>query len=63
LRANGRVHFAHYGYATAEVGALKVVLPFVFLPPQMGQISFMLLMIFFWFDSLTRKYPTMARKR
>jgi hypothetical protein len=42
---------------------LKVVLPFVFLPPQIGQISLGLLITFSLFDSPTRKRPMMVRKR
>jgi hypothetical protein len=43
--------------------ALKVVLPLVFLPPQIGQISLRLLITFSLFDSPIQKCPVMARKR
>src|SRR6266581_5767817 len=42
--------------------ALNVVLPFVFLPPQIGQIWLVSLIIFSLFDSPPQKHPVMARK-
>jgi len=38
----------HYHYAAAEIGAERRFAFRLFLPPQMGQILFVSLVIFFW---------------